>query len=409
MQAGYLRPASWSRSSRRPPTPSTCRSPAGELFYADFDGGTIRRIQFVGANQRTGRRREREPDERSGAADRQLRRQRLERSRRGSDHLRLGSRRRRSSTTRRGTGRRATPRAGPAARLQVTDSPGVERQRSITITVGNTPPTATINAPSSSLTWRVGDVIAFSDRHRSADGEPARSALSWSLILNHCPSNCPPIRFRTSSASSGSVHRSRPRVSVGLQLVLTVTDSGVDEHRERDAAAADGQLDLDLEPLGLQLVLNGASAATPFTRTVIAGRPAISGALAADPEREHVRIRLVVGRTQLRHVITAGATTTYAATYLAPPRNTALPSITGPTMVGKTIKTSNGTWTGSTPIVHVPVAALRCLWWRLRGYSRANATKYLLVAADGVARCSGRPTATNSVSSTSATSAPKAP
>ena len=26
-------------------------SPAGELFYADFDGGTIRRIQFVGANQ----------------------------------------------------------------------------------------------------------------------------------------------------------------------------------------------------------------------------------------------------------------------------------------------------------------------------------------------------------------------
>ena len=26
-------------------------SPAGELFYADFDGGTIRRIQFAGANQ----------------------------------------------------------------------------------------------------------------------------------------------------------------------------------------------------------------------------------------------------------------------------------------------------------------------------------------------------------------------
>ena len=26
-------------------------SPAGELFYADFDGGTIRRIQFVSANQ----------------------------------------------------------------------------------------------------------------------------------------------------------------------------------------------------------------------------------------------------------------------------------------------------------------------------------------------------------------------
>ena len=70
-------------------------SPAGELFYADFDGGTIRRIQFVERQPAAGRRRDRESDERSGAADRELRRQRLERSRRGSDHLRVGSRRRR--------------------------------------------------------------------------------------------------------------------------------------------------------------------------------------------------------------------------------------------------------------------------------------------------------------------------
>jgi hypothetical protein len=86
-----------------------------------------------------------------------------------------------------------------------------------------------------------------------------------------------------------------------------------------------------------------------------------------------------------------------------------LPAITGPTMVGKSIKTSNGTWTGSTPITYT-------YQWRRCDASGgacvdipgADASKYPLVAADGGRTMRVVVTATNSVSSTSATSAPSA-
>ena len=54
--------------------------PGGDLFYADFNGGTIRRIRTRRRTSRRPRSRPRTP-RRAGAADGQLRRQRLERSR----------------------------------------------------------------------------------------------------------------------------------------------------------------------------------------------------------------------------------------------------------------------------------------------------------------------------------------
>ena len=58
---------------------------------------------------------------------------------------------------------------------------------------GNTPPSAVIDTPSATLRWRVGQSIAFSGR--ASDREQATlpaSALSWSLIMNHCstPTSC---------------------------------------------------------------------------------------------------------------------------------------------------------------------------------------------------------------------------
>ena len=61
----------------------------------------------------------------------------------------------------------------------------------MTITVGNTPPTATINTPAAGTTWKVGDAISFSGSATDTqDGTLPASSLSWQLILHHCPSNC---------------------------------------------------------------------------------------------------------------------------------------------------------------------------------------------------------------------------
>ena len=391
-------------------------SPAGELFYADFDGGTIRRIQFASANQPPVAVATANPT--SGAAPLTVNFDGSGSSDPDGDPITYawdldGDGLYDDSTAAQPTFT-YTQSGTFTARLQVTDSPGASSVSGpITITVGNTPPTATINAPSGSLTWRVGDVIAFSGSGTDPqDGNLPASALSWSLILNHCPSNCHshPLQDFV-GVSSGSFTAPDHEYPSNLELVLRVTDSGgLTSTASVTLQPQTVALTFTSSPSGLQLVLNGASAATPFTRTVIAGS---SNTISAPSPQtlngnNYAFASWSDGGAQT-HVITASATTTYSATYLAPPRNTALPAINGPTMVGKTIKTSNGSWTGSTPISYT-------YQWRRCDTSGgacvdipgANASKYLLVAADAGRTMRVIVTATNSVSSTSATSAQSA-
>jgi len=59
------------------------------------------------------------------------------------------------------------------ARLRVTDDQGATDVASVTITAGNTPPTAVIDTPTPGLTWKVGDMIGFSGHA----GDPQDGAL----------------------------------------------------------------------------------------------------------------------------------------------------------------------------------------------------------------------------------------
>ena len=71
--------------------------------------------------------------------------------------------------------------------LRVTDDQGAIDTTSVTVTAGNTAPTAVIDSPSSALTWKVGDSIPFSGHATDTqDGTLPASALTWSLILHHC-------------------------------------------------------------------------------------------------------------------------------------------------------------------------------------------------------------------------------
>jgi PKD repeat protein len=391
-------------------------SPAGELFYADFDGGTIRRIQFVSANQPPVAVASANPT--SGAAPLTVAFDGSGSSDPNGDAITYawdldGDGLFDDSTAVQPTFT-YTQSGSYTARLRVTDTGSAsDVSDPIVITVGNSPPAATIGSPSGSLTWRVGDVIAFSGSGADAqDGNLPASALSWSLILHHCPSNCHTHPLQTfAGVSSGSFTAPDHEYPSHLELVLTATDSGgLTGTASVMLQPQTVNLTFATSPSGLQLVLNGGSAATPFTRTVIAGSN--NSVSAPSPQTlngsSYGFASWSDGGAQTHNII-ASSTATYTAVFLAPPTNTSPPAITGPTMVGKTIKTSNGTWTGSTPI------SFTYQWRRCDASGAAcvdipgaNASRYLLVTADAGRTMRVTVTATNSVGSSSTTSAPSA-
>jgi glucose/arabinose dehydrogenase len=251
--------------------------PDGNLYYADFDGGTIRRIEFFSANN---------PPTAGASASPTT----------GPAPLTVQFDGTSSSDPDAGDtltydwdldgdgayddASVAQPSQTYAAgtytvRLRVTDSHGAsDVSDPITITAGDTPPTATIVTPAPGTTWRVGQTIAFSGSATDAqDGNLPAAALSWSLILHHCPSNChvhPIQSFQ--GVASGSFSAPDHEYPSHLELRLTATDSsGLTDTESVLLNPRTVVLTLQSQPAGLQLIINGTSRAAPFTRTVILG------------------------------------------------------------------------------------------------------------------------------------------
>jgi glucose/arabinose dehydrogenase/PKD repeat protein len=160
--------------------------------------------------------------------------------------------------------------------LRVTDNAGASDTDAVTITAGNSAPTATISSPASSLRWKVGDTVSFSGGATDPQsGTLPASALSWSLVLHHCDSggNCHQHPLQTfPGVASGSFSAPDHEYPSHLELTLTATDPG--GLRDTDTVRLDPQtvnLTFQTSPSGLQLAVGQASQATPFTRTVIVG------------------------------------------------------------------------------------------------------------------------------------------
>lgn len=143
----------------------------------------------------------------------------------------------------------------------------------MTINVGNTPPTATINSPAARTSWRVGDVVNFSGSATDPqDGPLPGSALRWELILNHCPSNCHTHPLQSFTGASGSSTAPDHEYPSYLELRLSATDSGgLTATRTVRLDPRTVVLTFQTNPGGLRLAVNGGAAAATFTRTVIVG------------------------------------------------------------------------------------------------------------------------------------------
>jgi PKD repeat protein len=205
------------------------------------------------------------------------------------------------------------------ATLRVTDPSSASGTASVAISAGNTAPEAVIDTPAAGTTWKVGDVITFSGHAADAQqGTLPASALTWSLVLQHCPSTCHehPLQTFTGTAGGSFVAPDHEYPS-HLELRLTATDAGGLTNTatlQLDPQTVD--LNFGSIPAGLNLAVGSTSQPTPFTRTAIVGStlslsapsPQASGGTAYD------YASWSDGGAQT-HTIVANAPATYTATY----------------------------------------------------------------------------------------------
>jgi PKD repeat protein/glucose/arabinose dehydrogenase len=250
--------------------------PGGDLFYVDFDGGTIRRIRYTSANQppvavatatpTTGDAPLTVNFDGSGSSDPDD--QTLSYAWDLDDDGAFDD-----STAIQPTYTYTTT-GSYTATLRVTDSHGASDTDTVTITVGNTAPTAVINTPTAGTTWKVGDVINFSGGATDLqDGDLPASALSWQLIMQHCPSTCHQHPIQTyEGVASGTFTAPDHEYPSHLELRLTATDSGgLTDITSVQLDPQTATLTFQTTPGGLNLVVNGVTGNGSFSRTVIVG------------------------------------------------------------------------------------------------------------------------------------------
>ncbi|HSC92403.1 MAG TPA: LamG-like jellyroll fold domain-containing protein [Gaiellaceae bacterium] len=251
--------------------------PAGDLFYVDLDGGTIHRIRYLAANQA--------PTAAISATP-------------TSAPLPM-------TVSFDGTGS-SDPEGGPLTyawdldgdgayddstsatptwtyttggtvrvRLRVTDPQGATADDLAVLEPGgNTGPTPTIATPTAATTWKVGDVISFSGSATDPqDGTIPASGLTWTLVMQHCPSNCHSHTIQQfAGVSSGSFTAPDHEYPSYLELRLTATDSGgLNATTTVRLDPRTVALTFASSPAGLDLVVGPTQETAPFTRTVIVG------------------------------------------------------------------------------------------------------------------------------------------
>ncbi len=252
-------------------------SPAGELFYVDFHSHSVRRIVYTAGNR---------PPKAVATADKTHGALPLTVRFDGSSSddpdsaspLTYawdldGDGQHDDSTSAQPTFTYST--AGTyTAELRVTDIGGASATDAVTINAGNTPPTATIAEPSPGVTWEVGEEVTFSGAGADdQDGDLPASALSWTLTLQHCPSNCHSHAVQSwQGDAADSFDAPNHEYPSHLELRLTARDAG--GLTDSQTVRLDPRIvavSLESTPSGLTLTLGSSSATAPFTRTLIDG------------------------------------------------------------------------------------------------------------------------------------------
>ncbi len=305
--------------------------PGGDLFYVDFDGGSIKRIRFLGSNTAPVAQMSATPQSGpvpldvsfSGSASTDAEGQPL------SYTWDLNGDGTYGDATGVSVNHTYTVSGTYTARLRVTDSQGASDTDERTIGANaSSPPVATILSPTSSTNWQVGDTVNFSGTATDPEtGTLPGSALSWSLLLHHCPSTCHthPLQDFVATGAGSFVAPDHEYPSY-LELRLTATDSsGVSDTETVLIQPQTVNLTFETAPTGLQVAVGGIQAPSPLTRTVIVGSANSVSAISpqSSVSRTYAFGSWSNGGAQTHTITAPAAATTYTATYVdtgpAPP------------------------------------------------------------------------------------------
>jgi uncharacterized repeat protein (TIGR01451 family) len=299
--------------------------PGGDLFYVDFNGGTIRRIEYSSTNQPPIATATASP--RSGPAPLQVSFNGSGSSDPEGGALTYswdldGNGSFGDATTVTPTFTYQTPGTYQAV-LRVTDPQGASAlSPAVTISVGNTPPTAVIDTPAPTLKWSVGELISFTGHATDPEeGALPATALSWAVVLLHCTSTgCHEHPRESVAGPSGSFDGPDHAYPSYVELRLTARDShGLTDTATLRLDPRTVDLTLATNPSGLQVAFGGDSTAAPFTRTVIQG--SLNSVSAQTPQDLNgVRYQFQSwsdGGPSAKDVTAGTSPTTYTATFVA--------------------------------------------------------------------------------------------
>jgi glucose/arabinose dehydrogenase/PKD repeat protein len=296
--------------------------PGGDLFYVDF-GGTVRRIRYFSQNQPPIAVASANPT--SGAAPLTVAFDGTASSDADGDTLTYAWDLDGDGAFDDGTAATAgftyTQPGTYTATLRVTDPSGASGTSSVTVAAGNTPPVPVIDSPVAGTTWKVGDVINFAGHATDAQsGTLGAPALTWSLVLQHCPSTCHQHPLQTfSGTASGSFAAPDHEYPAHLELRLTATDpGGLSATTTVRLDPRTVNLTFGSNPAGLNLAVGSTSQPTPFTRTAILGSTLSLSAPSPQPNAgtQYEYVTWSDGGAPT-HTVVANRSTTYTATYKA--------------------------------------------------------------------------------------------
>jgi hypothetical protein len=242
----------------------------------------------------------------------------------------------------------------------------------------NTAPTPVIDTPSSSLTYAVGDGISFSGHATDPeDGPLPASALSWTLLIHHCTttSACHVHNVQTwNGVSNGMLNAPDHAYPSHLELILQARDSeGTPATTSVTLDPKTTDLTVHTVPEGLELTVGDTTGAAPFTNTLIVGsNNAVSAPLTQQlGGRTYDFVSWSDGGTATHNLTAQAGGTTYTATYaekappppppppVLPPLSTQAPTLSGTAAEGRLLTVHAGSWSGGSPI-HFSFQWLRC-------------------------------------------------